>query len=76
MTEVTAAPITGTKDWTFVTAPRRIPEDAIRMDICLMIYGPGKVWFDDITLVIGSMGEEVTQPDEVLVAQLRAHAIA
>ncbi|MDY6984866.1 MAG: transglutaminase-like domain-containing protein, partial [Candidatus Thermoplasmatota archaeon] len=50
-TETVTAPISGTKDWTFVTASQRIPEDAVRMDIDLFIWGPGKVWFDDIQLV-------------------------
>lgn len=49
-TDSVTAPITDTKDWTFVTASCCVPEDTIRMDINLMIWGSGKVWFDDLQL--------------------------
>lgn len=68
-TEAVTAPISGTKDWTFVTASQRIPEDAVRMDINLFIWGPGNVWFDDVQLLVG---EEVkstavtTSPEKTL----------
>jgi hypothetical protein len=59
-TETVTASISGTKDWTFVTASNRIPEDAAMIDINLRIWGPGKVWFDDVQLV--TEGKWVQKP--------------
>ncbi len=42
----------GTFDWKEVTATFTVPETGATMDIGTVLYGTGKVWFDDVTLKI------------------------
>lgn len=44
--------LTGTKDWQEYTVESAYPEDAKDLYIGLVLNGKGKVWFDDIRLLI------------------------
>jgi hypothetical protein len=37
-----------THDWKEYAGAVQIPKEAKKLQICLQIYGPGKVWFDDV----------------------------
>ena len=44
--------INGTIDWTEYNAAVYVPENTQRIIVRLCLVGTGKVWFDDVTLVV------------------------
>lgn len=50
--------VTGTKDWTHVTATGTIPDGSSEMRAILTLHGHGVVWFDDLQVEEGDTATE------------------
>ncbi|MCD4786262.1 MAG: hypothetical protein K8T10_20760 [Candidatus Eremiobacteraeota bacterium] len=45
-------PISGTKNWKKVTVEMEVPKETDKMRILCMLMGTGKVWFDEVKIIV------------------------
>ncbi len=48
--------VSGQSDWTFIDVRLYVPPEAVRVYMYVTVYGQGRVWFDDVSLVVEEPG--------------------